>query len=405
MYKFWLVAKQEFRNRTFRRSFIFGTLVIPVLIAVIITVTIIILIRSEDNRPLGYVDYSGVLRNATMPQSEKKTVDFIAFSNEESARFALDAEEIQGFYIFPNDYLTTQFVDLYYLEEAPAKPILMDFDDFVRVNIVDNNPSPIQNRIIKGTSLTVHALNDSREFQDNETGIMYIMLPLLIAMFFLFAVLGASGYFLQVVTDEKENRTMEIMITSISPAQMIVGKSVGLVAVGLMQICIWIASISIAWIVARQFIEFLQVLVLPWDILVIFASFFLPSYAIIAGLMICIGSIVTELQEGQQISGVINLLFTFPIFFAALVFADPNSPLLVFLSFWPTTSLMTILMRWGLTVIPFWQILLSLLINCLTAFMIIWIASRLFRLGMLRYGQRLILKSIFVAILPDVNRE
>ena len=401
MYKFWLVAKQEFRNRTFRRSFIFGTLVIPVLIATIITITTIILIRSEDKRPLGYVDYSGVLRNATMPQAQ---VDTLAFEDEQNARRALNTEQIQGLLMLPEDYLTTQFVDLYYLEEAPDKSILGDFDDFVRSNIVDNKPSPIQNRIIEGTSLTIYALNDSREFHDDETGIIFIMFPLVIAMFFLFAVLGASGYFLQVVTDEKENRTMEIMITSISPAQMIMGKSVGLVAVGLVQIFIWLASIAIAWIAARHFFEVLELIELPWDILVIFALFFLPSYAIIAGLMICIGSIVTELQEGQQISGVINLLFTFPIFFAALVFADPNSPLLVFLSFWPTTSLMTIMMRWGLTVVPFWQILLSWLINGLTAVMIIWIASRLFRLGMLRYGQRLMLKSIFSAILPDRYR-
>ena len=153
-------------------------------------------------------------------------------------------------------------------------------------------------------------------------------------MFFLFAVMGASGYFLQVVTDEKESRTMEIMITSISPTQLVAGKSVGLVAVGLTQIIVWITSIAIAWIIAQKFFETLELIQLPWDILIIFAFFFLPSYAIIAGVMICIGSIVTELQEGQQISGVLNLLFTFPIFFAALVFADPNSPLLIFLSFW-----------------------------------------------------------------------
>jgi ABC-2 type transport system permease protein len=66
---------------------------------------------------------------------------------------------------------------------------------------------------------------------------------------------------------------------------------------------------------------------------------------------------------------------------------------------------MTIMMRWGLTVVPFWQVLLSWLINSLTAIMIIWVASRLFRLGMLRYGQRLMLASILTAIHPDGNRD
>jgi ABC-2 type transport system permease protein len=244
-------------------------------------------------------------------------------------------------------------------------------------------------------------MNDAREFQDNETGVIVIMLPLFIAMLFLFVIMGASGYFLQVVTDEKENRTMEIMLTSVSPAQLIGGKSLGLVAVGLTQVAVWLGSIFIAWIVAQQFFEILRDVKLPWDVLVIFAIFFLPSYAIVAGMMICIGAIVTELQEGQQISGVINLLFTFPIFFAALVFADPNSPLLIILSFWPTTSLMTIVMRWGFTIVPLWQVAISWLICVVSGIAIIWIASRIFRLGMLRYGQRITLKAALAALRPS----
>jgi len=403
MHKFWLVAKQEFRLRTFKRSFIFGTLIIPVMMAIIISVTIIIVVQSLDERPFGYVDYSGALANATMPDDDKNTVEIIAFADENSAMIALKSEEIQGYHVIPENYFETQKVDLYFLEEAPDSSILRDFDDFVRANILENDPNAVQSRIMEGSVLTVQSMNDERKFQDNETGIIVVMLPIMIAMFFLFVVMGASGYFLQVVTDEKENRTMEIMITSISPAQLIGGKSVGLVAVGLTQISIWIASIAIAWVVAQQFFEPLQNIQLPWDVLIIFAIFFLPSYAIVAGMMICIGALVTELQEGQQISGIINLLFTFPIFFAALAFADPDSPLLVFLSFWPTTSLMTIIMRWGFTIIPLWQIALSWFISVITGIAIIWVASRVFRLGMLRYGQRITFKAAFTALRTNNN--
>lgn len=398
MHKFWLIAKQEFRLRTFKRSFILGTMIVPFMMAVIIGVTIFIVIQSLDDRPFGYVDYSGVLANATMPDTDEFNLEIIAFADEDLAMAALESEEIQGYHVIPKNYLETLFVDLYYLEESPDSNVLVDFDDFVRANLLEGPPTPIQYRIIDGATLTVKATNDAREFQDNETGIFVIMFPLMIAMFFLFVVMGASGYFLQVVTDEKENRTMEIMITSVSPTQLIGGKSIGLVAVGLTQIFVWLSSIAIAWIVAQQFFESLQNVRLPWDVVILFALFFLPSYAIVAGLMICIGAVVTELQEGQQISGIINLLFTFPIFFAALVFADPNSPLLIFLSFWPTTSLMTIIMRWGFTIIPLWQVLLSWGITTITSISIIWIASRIFRLGMLRYGQRITFKAAFAAI-------
>ncbi|MFC1996679.1 ABC transporter permease [Chloroflexota bacterium] len=402
MDKFWLVAIQEYRNRTFKRSFIIGTLIIPMMIAIIIGVTILIILQAIDDRPFGYVDYSGTLTNASMPNDEE-SVKIIAFSDEESARTALEAEDIQGYHLIPEDYLNTLYVDLYYLEEAPETRVLQDFDDYMRANILGTPPTAIQVRITEGSTLTVKSMNNNREFQDNETGIIIIMLPLMIAMFFLFAIMGASGYFLQVVTDEKESRTMEIMITSISPIQLIAGKSLGLVAVGLTQILVWVISIVIAWIVALNFFETLRTIELPWEVLIFFAIFFLPSYAIIAGVMICIGSIVNELQEGQQISGVLNLLFTFPIFFAALVFANPNSPLLIFLSFWPTTSLMTIIMRWGFTVIPVWQVAMSWFICMVTGIMVIWIASRLFRLGMLRYGQRVSLKSAIRALRPGIQ--
>jgi ABC-2 type transport system permease protein len=404
MNNFWLVAKQEFRNRTFKRSFVIGTFAFPVLMAIIIGIVILIVVQSFDRRPFGYVDYSGALENSTMPNDGEDSVEIIAFPDEISARAALDAEEIQGYHILPEDYLETLYVDLYYLEEAPGSEVLVDFDDYVRANILDETKTTTQIRIMDGTSLTIRAMDGSREFKDNATGIIVVLLPLIIAMFFLFVVMGASGYFLQVVTDEKENRTMELMLTSVSPSQLIGGKSIGLVAVGLTQLTVWIASIAVAWIVAQQYFEILRDVTLPWDVLLIFAIFFLPSYAIVAGLMICIGAIVTEIQEGQQISGIINLLFTFPIFFAALVFADPDSPFMVVLSFWPTTSLMTIIMRWGFTVIPLWQVAISWIICVISGIAIIWVASRIFKLGMLRYGQRLTLKAAFAALRPSNNR-
>lgn len=400
MGKFWLVAKQEYRHRTFQRSFILGTLVIPLLIAVMVVAIILIVEYTMDDRPFGYVDYSGVLSDASMPANDLDSVEIIAFPDEASADAALQAEDIQGYHVIPEDYLETLFVDLYYLEEAPDSSVLKDFDDFVRVNIISSAPTITQKRIIEGSELTIRSMNGAREFRDNGGGIITVMLPFAIAMFFLFAIMGASGYFLQVITDEKENRTMEIMITSVSPTQLIGGKSVALVAVGLTQLGVWIASIAIAWSVAKWFFTELQSVQLPWDALIILAIFFIPSYAIVAGLMICIGSIVTELQEGQQISGVFNLLFTFPIFFSALVFAAPNSPLMIFLSFWPTTSLMTLILRWGFTIIPGWQIAISWVICSLSATAIIWVATRLFRLGMLRYGQRITFKAAFNALRP-----
>jgi ABC-2 type transport system permease protein len=399
MPKLWLVAKQEYLKRVKKKTFLVGTLLIPFMIGVIIGVTIFIVERDKNTQPFGYVDHSGVLAAAKLPElaEDEEMIEFVAFPDQDRALAALEAGEIQAFHVVPENFLEKPQVDLYYWDEYPARSILRDFDDFARANLLPDGASTLQTRIIEGSSLTLMSADGSRQFND-DVGFVVILFPLAVAMFFIFAVMGASGYFLQAITDEKENRTMEIAITSISPWQLIAGKSVGLIGVALTQIMLWLLSIALAWVVALQRFPELQGLRLPWDIFLVFVFFFIPSFALIGGMMAAIGGAVTELQEGQQIAGVLNLFFTFPLFLTGLVFADPDSPFLIFLSFWPTTSFLTITLRWGLTIIPLWQLVLSWLILVGAGAVTIWVATRIFRIGMLRYGQRLSLKTILQAI-------
>jgi ABC-2 type transport system permease protein len=406
MRKLWLVAKGEYLKRIAKKSFLIGTLLIPILFGIVIGVTIFIIDRDKNTDPVGYVDYSGILSEMRQPESSdvEEMIEIIAFPDEDSALAALETKEIQAFYILPENFLNTQKVDLYYWDKFPDQSIQNDFDDYIRANLLPNGPNKIQNRIIKGANLILTSLDGKRKF-DEAYGFIAIIFPLAVAMFFIFAVMGASGYFLQAITDEKENRTMEIAITSMSPWQLVGGKSIGLIGVALFQIVIWLVSAIIAWRIALWKFPEIQGIKLPWDILLVFIIFFVPSFVLIGSMMAAIGGAVTELQEGQQIAGILNLLFTFPLFLTALAFADPDSPLLVFLSFWPTTSFLTITLRWGLTIIPIWQVALSWLILVLSGAITIWVASRIFRIGMLRYGQRLSLKAVMAALRSPVTNQ
>ena len=402
MHKFWLVAKQEYLKRTAKRSFILGTLAIPLLIVIVIAVIIFVVERNKDTNPIGYVDYSGILSERIAPEPDDDSVEVVAFDDEESAMAALENGDIQGYYVIPNTYPEVLEVDLYYMDDWIDTSVQVDFDDYIRANVLPEGPNEIQHRLIEGPELTVQSADGEREF-GGEAGFIVLLFPWIVAMFFFFTIMGASGYFLQAITDEKENRTMEIMVTSVSPEQLISGKAIGLLAVGLTQIGVWILTIVIGWFVAQNFIEEIQGIVIPWDVLLVFIAYFLPSYALVAGMMLGIGGLVSEYQEGQQISGVLNLLFTFPLFMSVLIFANPNNPILIFLSFFPTTSFITITMRWGFTVIPFWQLVLSWLILVATATFLVWVAARIFRLGMLRYGQRLKLKSTLATIRAELS--
>lgn len=399
MRKFWLVVKHEYQNRVRKKSFVIGTLLIPIFFGVIIAVTIFIIEREANNKPLGYIDHAGILVKEVTPDvvDDEDRIEMVGFPNQETAIEALENGEIQAIQVLPSDFLETQEVELYYWDKYPDQSVLNDFDDFIRANLLPEGTNTIQTRIIDGIDLTLKSADGSRTF-DEHGGFITFLFPIAVAMFIIFASMGASGYFLQVLTDEKENRTMEITITSISPWQLIGGKSVALISVALTQITIWFSTVYIALIfVARIFPE-IQSIEFPWELMLVFITFFIPSFALMGGIMTAIGGAVTELQEGQQIAGILNLLFTFPLFLTALVIANPNNPILVFFSFWPTTSLVMITLRWGLTVIPTWQIIISWLILVITGCITIWAASRIFRFGMLRYGKRLSLKAVLGAI-------
>ena len=123
----------------------------------------------------------------------------------------------------------------------------------------------------------------------------------------------------QAVTDEKENRTIEVLTTSIRPEELIGGKAVGLMSVGLTQLGIWVLTGVIALLVASFFVPEVQGFRIPWSFVGVAVMFFVPAYALIAGLMTAVGGMVTDLRQGQQITGILNLFFTLPFFFVALI--------------------------------------------------------------------------------------
>jgi ABC-2 type transport system permease protein len=200
------------------------------------------------------------------------------------------------------------------------------------------------------------------------------------------------------VADEKENRTMEILITSLSPEQLIGGKASGLMAVSLTQVGIWLLAIVAGLIVGAQFLEPLRMIRIPWAFLLVVFLYFLPAYALIAAMMTAIGAAVTEMRQGQQIAGILNLLFILPVLLSAMVFTNPDSPVLVLFTLFPTTSFVTVMLRWSTSVIPFWQLAASWLLLVVSAVLGLWASARIFRAGMLRYGQSLDLGAALSAV-------
>lgn len=397
MRNLWLIAKHEYRGTVFKRAFILMTLAIPLGMVAVIALTILVVTSGENTLPVGYVDLADILNVSRQSTASMPTgIEIRAFPDEETALGALEGQEIQAFFVLPSDYPSTLKTDLYYLEEPPSDDVWRDFDNFVRANLVAAYPDEIRKRLLEGPSITVHDIVSKREF--SERSIVNIILPFVASFFFFIATMSASGYMLQVVATEKENRTMEIMITSVTPGQLIGGKTVGLVAAALTQLSIYVIVAIVGLIVAAPHVEALQQLTVPWAYLGVMGLFFIPSYALIAAVMVAVGAAVTKVQEAQQVAGLLNMLFILPVIMAVVILRNPGHPISVFLTLFPTTAFLTISLRWGLGTVPLWQIGIGWALLIVTTITMVWVAARVFRAGMLRYGQPLNLRTALAVI-------
>ena len=399
MRKAWLIAKHEYAKIVRKRSFLISTIGMPIFIVAIMAFSIIAAVGGSNRAPLGYVDHSGLLAAPVTPKTDRlgeAIVEIRAFADEAAARAALEAGQLQGYYVLPADYLDSLKVTLYYWDQEPAVMIQNDFDHFLRANLVTDLPADVQARALNGVELTVRSADGKQEVSSK--GIASIILPFAFGFFFVMAVMNSAGYLLQAVADEKENRTVEVMATSLTPDQLIGGKAVGLIAVALTQIVILAVVIGVGLTVGSRYLDALRDIRVPWSFLLTAVLYFVPSYTLIAGLMIAVGSAVTETRQGQQIAGVLNMMFSIPYFFLIVFISSPNSPLAVMLTLFPTTSFTTITLRWGLTTIPTVELIAGWIMLAASAALSVWAAARIFRAGMLSYGQRLNFKGMVAAV-------
>jgi ABC-2 type transport system permease protein len=395
MKKFWRVIAYEYTRHVLRKRFIFAILSVPFFALFMIAIVVITFILETNTTPIGYVDHSGLLANplpAPKPAAPDKPVPVQAFASEEEARSALQAGDLQAYYVLESDYLDTSRARLVYIHE-PKRPAREQFTSFIAVNLLANYPPEIATRVIDGDKLIVRSPDGKREM--SSSAMFSIMLPFIAGIAFFMAIFTSAGYIMQAVVEEKENRTMEIVVTSVSPNQLMMGKTLADIAIGLTQLLSWILILVVPVWIARPYIPMLSTIAVPPESLLLILAVMLPTFVMLGGLMAAIGATVTESREGQQIVGLFTMPTWIPYFLIYPLMSAPNSPLAVVMSFIPFTSPLTLVIRSGFTVLPFWQIALGVIILVACAAGSLWLAGRAFRLGMLSYGKRLPFLDIF----------
>lgn len=277
-----------------------------------------------------------------------------------------------------------------------------DYDLFVRANLDDRIQSELRRAaresiisarikvagldrrtidalttVERGPTVTVTETGESDAF----TGFNRI-LPMGFAILLLISVMSSGQYLLTTTVEEKSSRMIEVLLSAVSPFELLTGKILGQLGVGL-TVLVTYASIAILGLVSAAMFGLLD----P-TLLVYLLIFFLITYVTMGSFMAAIGSSVNELREAQSLMTPITLVMILPWLFAYPISRDPNSLLAITLSFLPPMNTVAMLLRMTSTAPPpIWQVWLSILVGVAGACAALWFASRVFKIGLLMHGR------------------
>ncbi|MBN1657169.1 MAG: ABC transporter permease, partial [Anaerolineae bacterium] len=211
-----------------------------------------------------------------------------------------------------------------------------------------------------------------------------------------FLVITTFGYLGEAVVTEKENRTMEVVVTSVSVERLMAGKILGGLGIALLQLVVWIVCLVLIVVVGGTVlgVEWLQNIDPNWRDIGVVVVVALPAYLFLAALTTALGATLVEDQEIQQLGGLAFFLLFLPLYLLVPLSQEPNGTLALVFSFFPLTSVTTIALRCLLMEVPAWQVAVAAGIALASGVAMTWLAGKAFRASMLRYGQRVRLREL-----------
>lgn len=414
MKKMYLIIEREYLERVRKKSFIIVTLLMPILmIGLMIAPTLMMLYSTSDQKQIVVIDKSGRVADKLQPSAEILFVEESILSkaeacnvyNEESGIFGVlyIGEEIEArdsVQLITNSSLSPM------LEENIATQIssIVEREKLLAYNI--DNLDEILANVETHIELSTY-LNDGtgaeESMESTSSGMNYI-LGLVLGMLLYMVILLYGQMVLTSVVEEKSSRVLDVMVTTCTPFQLMMGKILGIALVAITQIGIW------ALLVISSS-KFLLPTLLPADIattndmmlgsvvgtlgdtgyiamlFTYLLLFILGGFLLYASLYAAAGSAVDSVQDGQQFNTVIMLPIILSIIVMTSVFNDPNSSLVFWGSMIPFTSPVVMVARIPFG-IPTWEIVTSLLILYATFILTTWMAAKIYRVGIFMHGKR-----------------
>jgi ABC-2 type transport system permease protein len=420
MKKIFIIIKREYLTRVKKRSFIILTLLIPFLFIGFAAIMGSIASSKSEKKNIAVVDeshmFEGKLKN-------NENVSYIIIrGNVDSLKHNINKDEYNALLYIPAFDPNQKDINfnLYYNEQVGIITEKTIGDNLNSI-LTDERMSKAgisneQLKFLQSESIHISSIKDGKESSNASSIAIGTGCGFLLYMFMLFYGMSV----MRSVMEEKTNRIAEIIVSSVKPFQLMMGKIIGVALVGLTQVLIWIILFGVFALIGlpmltggmntamdpqvmQQASENSNMRILSsllngpnWIAIALwFLFYFLGGYFLYAALFASVGSLVNEdPQESSQYTLPITLPIILGFVIMSKAISDPNSPLAIFGSLFPLTSPIVMMARIPFGDVPAWQLVTSVILLVLGFILTTWMAGKIYRTGILMYGKKITMKEV-----------
>ncbi len=417
-----LIIEREYLNKVTNKSFILATFLTPIIIIGFIMLIIYLMSVNNDTvKNISVVDQSGYFTNS-LNNSDDLNFHFIDDFDLEEAKLISKTKSDYGLLFIPYYDDLNQIADsiMFISEDAPSISIISRIEGKIERLLTNRNFEKVGLDIEKINKSKININLYQESFEGEETtkmdGIIKLIFGMVLGMLLYIFIFAYGSMIMMSVIEEKTSRIVEIMISSVKPFQLMMGKILGTSLAGLTQFLVWgllIMMFSYLMISAfgiesttqnnelllnssgnmtmnQEALDMISAFIsLPiLNILIAFLLYFLGGYLLYASLFAAIGAAVDNQTDAQQFVMPLTIVLILALYAGMLtVPEDPNGTVAILLSHIPFTSPVVMLMRipYG---VPVYEQIISIIILYLTFVLCIWLAAKIYRVGILMYGKK-----------------
>ncbi|NNF04697.1 MAG: ABC transporter permease [Rhodothermales bacterium] len=415
--KIFIVAKNEFLQRVRSRWFIFTTLLGPIVLVGFFAVVGFASFKALEGgeKTIVFRDESGRVEQGLVESSTDR-LRFVASTEPvDTLRARVLDGTYSGFLQVPEGISTGDVEASYWSIEGGVSDLRFDLRNIMREGVrsvrlsEQNVPQEVYDIIDADVRVNMIKLSEAGE--DEGSSAAYAIVGGIMGFLIYMSLLIYGSVVMQGVIQEKMNRVVEIVISSVRPFQLLMGKVLGIGAMGLVQMTFWAVLIAAGTVFSGTVVSLFvnpADLQLPEtatqeeilaatdftvpdigpEVFVWFVLFFLFGFLLYATLFAAVGSAVDQQQDAQGIMLPVMMPIIISIVFLQAVIQAPNSTLALVLSLIPFTSPIPMVVRVAMIDVPFWQVALSFLLLVGTFIGAVWVSGRIYRVGILMYGKK-----------------